>query len=100
MSDTLQELATWWARLTFGQRALRALSIALAFTVSLAAKLQGWTAIPDRLGQVEATLIRQDSAIQRLQRGEKRAEYLFCVDLADRALITKTPQDCFQDYSQ
>lgn len=96
---TKKEIAGWWTDLTKAQRAFRAVGWALTFVFVLAAKLQGWTEVPSRISNVETAIVRQDSVIRRLERGEARAEYLFCVDLADRKLIRMTPQDCYQDYS-
>lgn len=54
--------------------------------------------IPARLTATEHANERQDAEIVQLQSVASRAEYLFCVDLADRRLTPRTPQGCFQEY--
>lgn len=100
VTDATQELKGWWSQLSLVQKVGRACFVAFSFIIALAAKVQGWTEVPSRLTAVENALVRQDSTIRRLERGERRAEYLFCVDLADRNLTPKNPQECFQDYVQ
>lgn len=52
-----------------------------------------------RIERVIQNDARQDTALARLEAGQPKTDYLFCVDLADRRLTTRTPQDCFEDYA-
>lgn len=54
------------------------------------------------LAKADSILAAADSSIAArvvdLEADAPRSEYLFCVDLADRHLISKTPMDCYQDF--
>lgn len=99
MVEQVKEVQAWWRELPRVERLIRAV---LGLLVLLYGGVLGFDRIykgPVRLDAAELRLDEHEAAIRDLQMQSPRTTYLFCVDLADRGLITKTAQDCYQDYS-
>lgn len=98
MVAQVKEVRAWWRELPRAERVVRAV---IGLLVLLYGGVLGFDRIykgPARLDAAESRLDAHEAAIRDLQSQSPRTTYLFCVDLADRGLTPKTPQDCFQDY--
>lgn len=93
------EIKSWWAALPNVEKVARAV-IGLAILVY--GGILGFDRAyqtPKRVDAAEVRIGALEVDVGGLKQQARRSEYLFCVDLADRGLISKTPADCYQDYA-
>jgi len=95
----MMSLRDWWNGLTAARKAVGAAIASLTALSSTYVVAAGWLTIPATVNAHETAIQVHAERIDTLRAQAPKTEYLFCVDLADRDLITKTPQDCYQDYS-
>lgn len=99
MVEEARAVRKWWTDLPGVEKWTRAV---LGLLVLLYGGVLGFDRVyrvPERVDAHEARIGALEGDVGDLKRDRHKSEYLFCVDLADRGLITKTPQDCYQDYS-